>query len=443
MFFRIVGESFSRNPLRKWLAAVALVLGMAITTAALTVALDVGDRLAREFRAFGANLVVSPTADTLPLEIGGVDYRPVEEGSYLPEADLGKLKTIFWRHNIIGFSPFLEVPAILERDSSGPAIRTTLTGTWVNHSVAIPDGTIFQTGVLRTHPWWKVEGAWFDDSKQDCVVGAGLAARTGLKPGDTVTLRFARAGLAPLVQPGQTPSEERHVSMHVTGILSTGGTEEQVVMAPLAVVQALTGRTGEFRRLMVSALTRPEDEFSRRDPSTMSKAEYDRWFCAPYISSIALQIRQVLPGADVQVIRQVAEGEGRILTRITALMWLVCIAALLAAGLVVGATAATSVLERHSEIGLMKALGAPMGTVSALFLAEQLVLAFVGGGLGYVAGEGLAYLMGQAVFGVPATGRLILLPVILLLAAAVVLAGSLIPLGRVARLDPAPVLRGE
>jgi putative ABC transport system permease protein len=91
----------------------------------------------------------------------------------------------------------------------------------------------------------------------------------------------------------------------------------------------------------------------------------------------------------------------------------------------------------------MKALGAPMGTVSGLFLAEQLVLAFTGGGLGFVLGEGLAYLMGEAVFGVPATGRLILLPVVLALAALVVLAGSLIPLGRVARLDPAPVLRGE
>src|SRR5713226_1502379 len=128
MFLRIVGESFARNPLRKWLAAAALVLGMAITTAALTVALDVGDRLAREFRSFGANLVVTPKSDTLPLEIGGVDYRPVEEGSYLAEADLGKLKTIFWRHNIIGFTPFLEVPVTLERKELGAEVRATLAG---------------------------------------------------------------------------------------------------------------------------------------------------------------------------------------------------------------------------------------------------------------------------------------------------------------------------
>ena len=72
MFLRILGESFVRNPRRKLLAGAALMLGIAVTTAMLTVALDVGDRLAAEFRALGANLVVSPQADTLPLAAGDV-----------------------------------------------------------------------------------------------------------------------------------------------------------------------------------------------------------------------------------------------------------------------------------------------------------------------------------------------------------------------------------
>src|ERR1700735_5709668 len=110
MFARLVGESFVRNPRRILLAAAALAVGMAVTTAALSVALDVGDRLAREFRSLGANLLVTPATDTLPLGIGGVDYRPVDAGAHLPEGDLGKLKTIFWRNNVMGFAPFLDVP---------------------------------------------------------------------------------------------------------------------------------------------------------------------------------------------------------------------------------------------------------------------------------------------------------------------------------------------
>src|SRR6202035_4484947 len=138
MFLRIVKDSFARQPRRKLLTAVALALATAVATATLSVSLDVGDRLASEFRSLGANLLVTPAADSLPWEIGGVDYRPVNAGAYLPESDLGKLKTIFWRNNIVGFAPALEVPVEAwtksSETSSTPAIaaRTSLMGTWTS-----------------------------------------------------------------------------------------------------------------------------------------------------------------------------------------------------------------------------------------------------------------------------------------------------------------------
>src|SRR6266704_3574 len=110
MFLRIVADSFGRRPRHKLLTGAALALGMGVATAALSVSLDVGDRLAKEFRSLGANLVVTPQADSLPLEIGGVDYRPVNAGTYLREADLPKLKSILWHNNLLGFAPTPEVP---------------------------------------------------------------------------------------------------------------------------------------------------------------------------------------------------------------------------------------------------------------------------------------------------------------------------------------------
>src|SRR5580658_8312444 len=158
MFARLLGESFARNPRRRLLTAAALVIGMAVATATLTIALEVGDRLAREFRSLGANLLVTPESDTLPVEIGGVDYRPVDEGSYLPESGLGKLKTIFWRHNILGFTPFLDVPVSIRTQAgaanSATGVPATLIGTWYQHEVPVPDGTKFTTGLSITHPWW-------------------------------------------------------------------------------------------------------------------------------------------------------------------------------------------------------------------------------------------------------------------------------------------------
>src|SRR5580658_3839832 len=133
MFGRLVRESFVRNPRRKLLTAAALVVGMAVATSTLTIALEVGDRLAREFRSLGANLLVTSQSDTLPVEIGGVDYRPVDEGAYLNEADLGKLKTIFWRHNILGFTPFLDVPAQMLSAGGAEISPITLIGTWYEH----------------------------------------------------------------------------------------------------------------------------------------------------------------------------------------------------------------------------------------------------------------------------------------------------------------------
>jgi len=193
----------------------------------------------------------------------------------------------------------------------------------------------------------------------------------------------------------------------------------------------------------VSALTKPEDAFARRDPKSFTPAEYDRWFCTPYISSIAFQIQQELPGTDVRVIRRVAEGEGQILTRVRILLWLVTGAALLAAALAVGASSAASVIERRTEIGLMKALGAGSGTVGFLLAAEQLLLAFVGGGAGYALGIILARLVGEKIFGVAPAPSLIVFSVIIALAAGVTILGSAFPLHRASRYEPAPILRGE
>lgn len=437
MFLRLVADSVTRRPRQKLLTTAALSLGMAVATAALSVSLNVGDRLAREFRSLGANLLVTPQADSLPLEIGGVDYRPVNAGAYLPESDLPKLKTIFWRNNIVGFAPILELP--VEEENPGkqtlakPQInRVQLIGTWAQHAVALPDGREFVTGIEKTNPWWHVEGRWFADDALEGVVGAKLARRAGITPGDTL-------GVVPV----SSPTAVLPIPITIVGVLNTGGGEDDAIVAPLYVAEGLADQHGVYRRLYVSALTKPEDDFGRRDPKTMKPDELERWSCSPYVSSIAYSIEQVLPGADVRVIRRVAEGEGRILTRVRMLLWLVTCVALLAAALAVGASSAASVIERRTEIGLMKALGAGSGTVGFLLAAEQLLLAFVGGGIGYALGILLARVVGEKVFGAAPEPSLLILVVIIGLAAGVTLLGSAVPLRRASRYEPAPILRGE
>jgi putative ABC transport system permease protein len=428
MFLRLVADSFGRRPRRKLLTGAALALGMAVVTAAFSVSLDVGDRLAHEFRALGANLLVTPQADSLPLEIGGVDYRPANSGAYLPEQDLGKIKTIFWRNNIVGFAPVMEVPAeVSTASSSAVQLKTMLVGTWAHHSVALPDGRSYATGMDQTNSWWHVDGRWFHDDAPECIVGKSFAARTNIKPGDTLPIHTA----------------DRSIALTVTGILSAGGPEDDAIVAPLQIAQQLANKPAQYRRLYVSALTKPEDDFARRNPANMNAADLERWSCSPYASSIAYQIKQILPGVDAHVIRRVAEGEGSILTRVRTLLWLASFAALLAAALAVGASSAAAVIERRSEIGLMKAIGAGAGTIGFLLAAEQLLLAFVGGGVGYALGIILARVLGEKIFGVAPEPSILVFIIILSLAACVTLLGSAIPLHRASRYEPAPILRGE
>src|SRR6202158_179786 len=208
MFLRLVADSFGRRTRHKLLTGAALALGMGVATAALSVSLDVGDRLAKEFRSVGANLLVTPQADSLPLEIGGVDYRPVNAGAYLPESDLPKLKTIFWHNNIIAFSPILEIRVASSTPMFSPASATfvrpavngdaSLIGAWSNHSVSLPNGGVFVTGLKQTSPWWHVDGSWFDDDAGECIVGRTFADKNDVTIGSPVYLAAPKSdqGLA-------------------------------------------------------------------------------------------------------------------------------------------------------------------------------------------------------------------------------------------------------
>src|SRR5580698_2492756 len=128
MFVRLVYESFRRQKRRKLLAGAAIVLGVTVATAMIAVATDIGDKINRELRTIGANLVVTPQEDSLDLEIGGVNLQPPTDGAYLNEADLPKIKGIFWHNNITAFAPMLPVSVAVGR--TGDDREVTLLGTY-------------------------------------------------------------------------------------------------------------------------------------------------------------------------------------------------------------------------------------------------------------------------------------------------------------------------
>jgi putative ABC transport system permease protein len=420
MFVRLVYESFRRQKRRKLLAGAAITLGVTVATAMIAVATDIGDKINRELRTIGANLLVTPQEDTLDVEIGGVSLKPPSDGAFLNEADLPKIKATFWHNNITGFAPMLPVQVALQQ--AGQSENVTLLGTYFAKRVAFGKEE-FATGVRSTHPWWRVSGAWPDDSSRDVLLGERLAARLSAKAGDEITLSGRQ--------------------LRVSGILSTGGSEDDQIVAPIALAQEILGKPGAVRRVYVSALTKPEDAFARRDPKSMSGAVYDRWYCSPYPQSIAFQLQQAIPHSHAEQIRQVAQNEGAVLTRIEGLIFLVTLAALFASALAVSAAMATAIFERRAEVGLMKALGAGRLGVASVFFAEATLLALLGGVVGFVAGGFLAHQIGRSIFDSEITISAVLFPVILVIAVLVTFAGSAAAIRKAVMLDPVFALRGE
>ena len=424
MLVRILLESLARRRRRKLLSALAIALGIAAAATEGILSLDIGDKISRELRSYGANLSITPAADSLAISVGGVDYRPAGSGAFIPEDELVKLKKIFWRNNIVAFTPFLYVPAKVDDQNA------VLIGTWFEKSLRVDKSEVFATGLKKLHPSWKVEGEWPDDQDGTGVlVGRRLAARLGVRAGGTLSIKLG----------GDSTASAN--TLQVRGILETGGAEDNQVLAPLALAQQLAGRGGKVRRVEVSALTKPEDAFARSDLSKLSPEELDRWYCTPYASSIAYQIQQAIPEAQVTTIYQVADTEGKILNRVGILMGVLALAALLAAGLAVASMMLATALERRREIGLFKSLGATNARVATLLLLEAGVLGLVGGIAGYLLGSVLAWRVALVVFGVPVGVHLVMLPVCLGLALAVTLVGSVFPLGRALKVSPAVVLR--
>ncbi len=283
-----------------------------------------------------------------------------------------------------------------------------------------------------THPWWKVSCGdgrespnctWPADDSQNVLLGERLAATLGKKPGDTLEVA------------------DRQLS--ISGILSTGAAEDDQIVAPLALAQQILGKPGAVRRVYVSALTKPQDALAIQDPKTMSPEVRDRWYCSPYVQSIAYQLQEVIPHSHAEQIRQVAQNEGSVLSRINGLMLLVTLAALFASALAVSAAMATTIFERRVEVGLMKALGASSVAVSAIFFAEALLLALAGGLAGFSAGALLARQIGRSIFNSQISVEPVLFPIILAIAVVVTFAGSAAAIRRAVNFDPVFALRGE
>lgn len=429
MLWRMLRQSWSRNVRRKSLAVLTVFLAAGLISALLAVSIDIGDKMARELKSYGANILVEPAGQAALPALFGESSNPLEGEEFLDESELPNIKDIFWRNNIVGFAPLLSGDAVV----AGQHIPVL--GTFFSQPIAIPDEGDYRTGQETVSPYWQVTGQWpaepvAQGQMVEALAGKQLAQQNGWRVGQTLALQ----------------GPEKSIDVRISGILASGGDEENRLVMPLAAVQAMLGLEGKVQAVRVSALTVPENELSRRareNLEALNAEEYDLWYCTAYVSSIAHQLEEAISGSVVRPIWQVAASEGVVIDKIQLLLAVVTFAALVAAAMGIASLMTSTIMERAKEIGLMKALGARQWQLILLFYLEAALSGLLGGALGCVAGWGLARAIGLMLFGVPLSFAWIVIPCVLVIAVLIAVIGTWFPARRIARLYPVEVLYGR
>lgn len=426
MFFRMLLSAVFRRRSRAVMAVVASLVGAATLSCLAMICIAVPQQMNQEMRAYGANLIVTPLADS---ENGksGIDDAMVEHTTEMVSAK-GSEKHATYRYENV-------------RVNAAPYVMAGVNPAQVRN--------------LNHH--WVVDGSWPSAGK--VLVGRDVADAMGLKVGGSITIGYrasdnaASSGQAS--QPGtdgtdgtaqsgtggtsddQTSSgstgaqqtQNGHVSsdimdtsgteFRVAGIVDTGGSEDSIIYALAGDVDKLTGSTRGVDVIEYSS--------GASDLTALVNSIND-------MTSMHVKAQQVT---------KITASDTRVITMLQTLFWIVSLVVLVFTLVGVGTTISSIVSQRRNEIGLRKALGASSHAIGVEFYVESAVYGLLGGLLGTATGYGMARWLCATVFERSIGFNWWLAVVSVVFSALVAVVASIPPVHRATRIDPAVVLREE
>jgi putative ABC transport system permease protein len=362
MFLRMLVRAAVLRRGRAVSALFAMVVAAAVATAMMNLYVDVQAKLQREFRNYGANIIV----------VG-------KDGASLPADTQTRVESLLAGRGVV--APFALVVA---RTSDGQSI--------------VVAGTDFDR-VKQLDRWWSVS-AW---------PAAPDQALVGVR---------ALATVSPKNQPFDLSFQGRNIHLTSAGTVRTGGAEDSRIYLPLADFTAWTGV--QPSTVEVAASGSPQE-----------------------ISAIMKQLVATIPGADVRPVRQIMEGEARVLGKARATLLAATALIILTAALCVLSTLMGWVFDRRRDFAIMKALGASDRLLNGFFATEAAALGAVGAVIGFLLGIGIAAWIGRVNFHAPVAPRFGVLPVVLAGSIVITLLAAIFPISLLRKVQPAAILRGE
>lgn len=362
MFLRMLVRAAVLRRGRAASALLAMVVAAAVATAMLNLYVDVQAKLRKEFRNYGANVVVL-----------------AKDGQSLPADALQSV-----RSRLAGRGLAVPFAYVVARTADGQSV--------------VVSGTDFEQ-VRKLDSWWSV--SQWPAAKQAALVG--VRAAPAVSP---------QGGAFDLTFQGHT------IHLNTVGSLRTGAAEDSRVYLSLDDFEAWTGV--QPSTVEIAASGSPEE-----------------------ISATMRQLSSALPTAEVRPVRQIMEGEARVLGKTRATLLSAAVLIILTAALCVLSTLMGWVFDRRRDFAIMKALGASEKLLTSFFAAEAAALGTVGAVLGFALGVGIAAWIGRVNFNAPVVPRFNILPLVLLGSVGVALISSIVPISLLRRVEPAMILRGE
>lgn len=358
-------------------ALFAMVVAAAVATAMLNLYVDVQAKLRREFRNYGANIIM----------VG-------KDGASLPTGALHQVDSVLAGRGIA--APFAMAVA---RTGDGQPV--------------VVAGVDFDR-VRQLDKWWSVSNWPSNESSGN----ARLSQHSGDLGHPTLVGIRALSLVSPQDQPFDLTFQGKSIHVTPAGTVQTGGAEDSRIYLSLSDFADWSGVSPST--IEVSANGSPEE-----------------------VSAIMNQLAQAIPAAEVRPVRQIMEGEARVLGKTRATLLAASALIILTAALCVLSTLIGWVFDRRRDFAIMKALGASNRVLNGFFAAEAAMLGAIGALLGFLVGIGIAAWIGRANFHAPVVPRFSVLPVVLAGSMAVTLLSAILPISLLRRVQPAVILRGE
>jgi len=210
LYTRMVINFLVRRRSRVLVALLAVTIGAAVLSGLVTIYYDVPLQMSREFRSYGANLVLIPA--------GG--------SQSFAEQDLVAATALLPSEKVVGMGPFLY-----------SRIR-------VKEQPLLAAGTRWDEA-RKVSPYWQVKGQWPEENGGGALIGAEVAEKLKLEPGREITLVAEETG--------------SKTTVAVKGVVKTGGAEESLVFVDLSLLQKLSGKAGQVSTAYLSITAQGEE----------------------------------------------------------------------------------------------------------------------------------------------------------------------------------------